>query len=131
MENMNDDIIWIISKYIKLDFISKRYYNIINKFKNLLITNLKLNPIKISFDLIKYNESLISINSKPIKINQTKKNFVIDNLKIFNNNLENEIIRNIDDNRKLETKNNNLSVTYYLIQNLKSEDVRFDYKHLF
>lgn len=131
MENMNDDIIWIISKYIKLDFISKRYYNIINKFKNLLITNLKLNPIKISFDLIKYNESLISINSKPIKINQTKKNFVIDNLKIFNNNLENEIIRNIDDNRKLETKNNNLSVTYYLIQNLKSDDVRFDYKHLF
>ena len=131
MENMNDDIIWIISKYIKLDFISKRYYNIINKFKNLLITNLKLNPIKISFDLIKYNESLISINSKPIKINKTKKNFVIDNLKIFNNNLENEIIRNIDDNRKLEKKNNNLSVTYYLIQNLKSDDVRFDYKHLF
>lgn len=131
MENMSDDIIWIISKYIKLDFISKRYYNIINKFKNLLITNLKLNPIKISFDLIKYNESLISINSKPIKINQTKKNFVIDNLKIFNNNMENEIIRNIDDNRKLETKNNNLSVTYYLIQNLKSDDVRFDYKHLF
>ena len=131
MENMNDDIIWIISKYIKLDFISKRYYNIINKFKNLLITNLKLNPIKISFDLIKYNESLISINSKPIKINQTKKNFVIDNLEIFNNNMENEIIKNIDDNRKLETKNNNLSVTYYLIQNLKSDDVRFDYKHLF
>ena len=131
MENMNDDIIWIISKYIKLDFISKRYYNIVNKFKNLLITNLKLNPIKISFDLIKYNESLISINSKPIKINQTKKNFVIDNIDIFNNNMENKIIRNIDDNRKLETKNNNLSVTYYLIQNLKSDDVRFDYKHLF
>ena len=42
-----------------------------------------------------------------------------------------QIIKNIDDNRKLETKNNNLSVTYYLIQNLKSDDVRFDYKHLF
>ena len=98
------------------------------ELKILFEKNLKIKQINITYDLIKYQESLISINSIP-----TKGSYQIDSIEIFSNfhHLEKNIISNKSDNRKLINKRNNLLVTYYLVQNIKSEDIRFDYKHLF
>ena len=133
MENLSDDIILHILKYTKLRLINKKFNKIEKELKILFEKNLKIKPINITYDLVKYQESLISINSIPIKINKTNGSYQIDNIEIFSNfhHLEKNIIRNKSDNRKLNNKRNNLIVTYYLVQNIESEDIRFDYKHLF
>jgi len=132
MEYLSDDIILNISKFIKLSIISKRFYRIESEFKTKFEKNLKNNPIKITFNIIKFEESLVSINSVPKKITEKKESYYIDNIETLGNryHLKN-LLKNINNNRTLNIKKNNLLATYYLIDNIKSEDNRYDYKHLF
>jgi len=132
MEYLSDDIILNISKFIKLSIISKRFYRIESEFKTIFEINLKNNPIKITFNIIKFEESLLSINSVPKKITEKKESYYIDNIETLGNryHLKN-LLKNINNNRTLNIKKNNLLATYYLIDNIKSEDNRYDYKHLF
>lgn len=132
MEYLSNDIILNISKFTKLSIISKRFYRIESEFKIAFEKNIKNKPIKITFNIIKFEESLMSINSVPKKINEKKESYYIDNIETLGNDyfLKN-LLKNINDNRTLNNKKNNLLATYYLIDNIKSEDIRYDYKHLF
>ena len=132
MEYLSNDIILNISKFTKLCIISKRFYRIESEFKIAFEKNIKNKPIKITFNIIKFEESLMSINSVPKKINEKKESYYIDNIETLGNDyfLKN-LLKNINDNRTLNNKKNNLLATYYLIDNIKSEDIRYDYKHLF
>lgn len=132
MEYLSNDIILNISKFTKLCIISKRFNRLESEFKIAFEKNIKNNPIKITFNIIKFEESLMSINSVPKKINEKKESYYIDNIETLGNDyfLKN-LLKNINDNRTLNNKKNNLLATYYLIDNIKSEDIRYDYKHLF
>lgn len=132
MEYLSNDIILNISKFTKLCILSKRFNIIESEFKIAFEKNIKNNPIKITFNIIKFEESLMSINSVPKKINEKKESYYIDNIETLGNDyfLKN-LLKNINDNRTLNNKKNNLLATYYLIDNIKSEDIRYDYKHLF
>lgn len=132
MEYLSNDIILNISKFTKLCILSKRFNIIESEFKVAFEKNIKNKPIKITFNIIKFEESLMSINSVPKKINEKKESYYIDNIETLGNDyfLKN-LLKNINDNRTLNNKKNNLLATYYLIDNIKSEDIRYDYKHLF
>ena len=132
MDYLSDDIILNISKFIKLSILNKRFNRIESEFKIIFKENIKIKPIKITFNIIKFEESLISINSVPTKISEKKESYSIDNIEtLINSYYLKNLLKNINDNRTLYNKKNNLLATYYLIDNIKSEDIRYHYKHLF
>ena len=131
MNNLSDDIVINLMRYIKLGQINKRIYLLENKIKNMIESSLKKKPIIISYIMEIYQESLLTINSYPIKISQKFDIYQIKSKQFLTKNIDTKIIEQEKSNKKLELKNNNLMVNYCLIKNLKSHDYRFSYFHLF